>query len=115
LPYYSKEPFAIKGGAGGTDGKSLEYDWDGTSLGIRQEGEEDYDYVDLKGETGERGEQGIQGETGVAGADGSDGADGVDGNDGVGVANITFDSEENEFVFEMTDSSEIRVAMPITD
>lgn len=35
-------------GIDGKDGKSIEYNWKGTSLGIRQEGEKDYDYVDLK-------------------------------------------------------------------
>ena len=37
------------------DGKSIEYNWQGTSLGIRQEGEPNYTYVDLKGEKGEPG------------------------------------------------------------
>ena len=37
------------------DGKSIEYDWEGTSLGIRQEGESDYSYVDLKGSKGDAG------------------------------------------------------------
>lgn len=37
------------------DGKSIEYNWQGTSLGIRQEGESSYTYVDLKGEKGDAG------------------------------------------------------------
>ena len=37
------------------DGKSIEYNWQGTQLGIRQEGESTYQYVDLKGDTGEPG------------------------------------------------------------
>ncbi len=37
-------------------GKSLEYDWEDTKLGIRQEGQEEYEYVDLKGEKGNDGE-----------------------------------------------------------
>ena len=37
------------------DGKSIEYDWDGTSLGIRQEGESTYQYVNLKGDKGDAG------------------------------------------------------------
>ncbi len=36
-------------------GKNLEYDWDGTELGVRQEGEAEYTYVDLKGTTGDAG------------------------------------------------------------
>lgn len=37
------------------DGKSIEYNWQGTSLGIRQEGESTYQYVDLKGDKGDAG------------------------------------------------------------
>ena len=37
------------------DGKSIEYNWRGTELGIRQEGESSYQYVNLKGETGQPG------------------------------------------------------------
>lgn len=33
----------------GERGKSLEYEWQGTKLGIRQEGEEEYQFVDLAG------------------------------------------------------------------
>lgn len=36
----------------GDDGKSLEFNWNGTSLGVRQQGQNDYDYVDLKGDNG---------------------------------------------------------------
>ena len=32
-------------------GKSLEFHWDGTKLGIRLEGETDYEYVDLQGDS----------------------------------------------------------------
>jgi len=35
------------------NGKNLEFHWSGTSLGIRAEGDTDYIYVDLKGETGD--------------------------------------------------------------
>lgn len=34
-------------GETGATGKSLEYDWDGTKLGIRQEGQTEYEYVEL--------------------------------------------------------------------
>ena len=37
------------------DGKNIEYNWQGTQLGIRQEGESQYQYVDLKGEKGDAG------------------------------------------------------------
>ena len=35
------------------DGDSLEYNWDGTSLGIKTDEEQEYEYVDLKGEKGD--------------------------------------------------------------
>ena len=34
------------------DGRDLEFTWNGTSLGVRLEGDTEYVYVDLKGETG---------------------------------------------------------------
>ncbi len=35
------------------DGKNLEFNWNGTSLGgVRVEGDTEYIYVDLKGDTG---------------------------------------------------------------
>ena len=37
------------------DGKSLEFKWEGTSLGVRQEGQSEYQYVDLKGDKGDPG------------------------------------------------------------
>lgn len=39
-------------GVPGTDGNSLEFNWQGTSLGVRQEGQSTYQYVDLKGSPG---------------------------------------------------------------
>lgn len=51
-------------GRDGENGKSLEFNWNDTSLGIRKEGDSDYQYVNLEGK------QGIQG---IAGADGRDG------------------------------------------
>lgn len=46
------------GGAAGADGKSLEFTWSGTSLGVRQEGQTSYTYVNLKGEQGFTGSDG---------------------------------------------------------
>src|SRR5690606_3135222 len=37
------------------NGRSLEFHWSGTKLGVRLEGETEYQYVDLKGEKGDRG------------------------------------------------------------
>lgn len=50
----------LKGDTGpvGKDGKSLEYNWNGTKLGIRQEGETNYNYVDLRGPQGPAGSGG---------------------------------------------------------
>ena len=39
-------------GAPGADGKSVEFHWNGTQLGIRKQGETSYTYVDLKGKDG---------------------------------------------------------------
>lgn len=35
------------------DGYDLEYDWNGTELGVKREDEPDYEYVELKGEKGD--------------------------------------------------------------
>lgn len=43
-------------GPPGQDGKSLEFHWNGTKLGIRVEGETTYQYVDLKGDQGGTGD-----------------------------------------------------------
>ncbi len=51
-------------GPSGIDGKSLEFHWNGTQLGVRVEGESEYQYVDLKGPEGERGPQGPKGDKG---------------------------------------------------
>ncbi|MEX2880370.1 hypothetical protein AB4E09_19120, partial [Clostridioides difficile] len=38
------------GSLAGVDGKNLEFNWDGTQLGVRQQYELDYKYIDLKGD-----------------------------------------------------------------
>lgn len=40
------------------DGKSLEFNWDGTSLGVRVEGSGEFNYTDLKGAEGTNGSNG---------------------------------------------------------
>lgn len=35
------------------DGMGLQYDWEGTSLGVKREDEQQYEYVNLKGEKGD--------------------------------------------------------------
>lgn len=43
---------------GAFDGKSLEFVWEGTKLGVRLEGQEEYHFVDLQGKQGEIGATG---------------------------------------------------------
>ena len=56
-------PFQWKGDKGdkgdlGNTGESLEFLWDGTSLGIKRDAETSYTFKDLKGEKGEKGDVG---------------------------------------------------------
>ena len=81
-------------GADGSDGVSLQYNWSGTSLGIKREDEQNYDYVNLKGDTG---------------ANGSDGNDGADATiNGVNTltieagSNITIDQEGSTMTINAT-------------
>lgn len=61
-------------GADGADGKSLEFQWNGYTLGVRQEGSSTYTYSQsLRGATGAQGATGSRGATGAAGAAGKDG------------------------------------------
>lgn len=58
-PVTEENPLPVKmSGGGGSEGKSLEFNWDGTKLGVRVEGDEEYQYVDLKGKDGEDGDDG---------------------------------------------------------
>lgn len=86
------------GGATGTDGKSLEFNWQGTSLGIRKEGESTYSYTDLKGNKGDKGDPGIQGPKGDKGDKGDPGEQGPAGPKGAdGVMTFTdLTSEQKE-------------------
>lgn len=51
------------------NGLPLEFNWDGTKLGIRVQGQTDYSYTDLKGSKGDTGAQGPKGEQGAPGKD----------------------------------------------
>src|SRR5690606_20890700 len=44
--------------SGELDGISLEFEWDGSSLGVRRAGQVDYTYVELRGPVGPQGETG---------------------------------------------------------
>ncbi len=48
-------------GLNGVDGKNLEFIWSGTQLGVRQQGQVSYTYVELKGATGLQGPKGADG------------------------------------------------------
>ena len=48
-------------GAPGQDGVGLNFDWDGTKLGVKREDESTYIYVDLQGPEGPQGPQGPPG------------------------------------------------------
>ena len=101
-PFLSKEPLYVSGGGAGSAGKSA-YE---IAVDNGFEGTEVEWLASLKGE------QGPQGGTGPQGVQGPPGADGTDGQDGKGITNITYDNETSEFVFTMSDSTEIRVAVP---
>src|SRR5690625_501253 len=89
-PFLSKEPLYVSGGGAGSAGKSA-YE---IAVDNGFEGTEVEWLASLKGEQGPPG------------------ADGTDGQDGKGITNITYDNETSEFVFTMSDSTEIRVAVP---
>src|SRR5690606_29033148 len=61
---------------------------------------------------GPEGPQGPHGPEGPEGPQGPQGEQGPPGADGRGVADITYDGDANELVFEMTDSTEIRIPWP---
>ena len=96
LPAGGKGDTGIQGVKGdkGDTGNSVEYVWNGTQLGIRIEGQANYVYVDLKGDTGAtgatgpQGERGLQGEQGATGAKGDKGDTGNTGATGNGIASV---------------------------
>ena len=60
-------------GKRGEQGIGLEFNWDGTKLGIKRTVDDEYTYVDLKGTTGSRGLRGLTGNTGPQGPQGPKG------------------------------------------
>lgn len=66
----------------GGSASSLEFDWDGTKLGVRVEGDDEYKYVDLRGPAGPAGADGADGKDGVDGEQGPAGEPGADGETG---------------------------------
>lgn len=65
--------------------------------------------MNLVGPQGSQGEQGPPGEPGEQGPPGEPGEQGPPGR---GIADITYDADTNDLVFEMTDSTEIRLPWP---
>lgn len=57
-------------GPKGADGKNLEFVWNGTQLGVRQQGETSYIFTNLQGPQGLVGATGSKGDTGATGAKG---------------------------------------------
>lgn len=66
----------------GDTGRSLEFDWQDTRLGIRAVGGQTFHYVDLKGEKGDTGERGLKGDQGPKGDKGDKGDPGPQGPQG---------------------------------
>ena len=66
-------------GIQGPDGKSIEYIWQGTELGLRLEGQSTYQFVDLEGPQGPKGDTGEQGTRGIQGPKGDKGDQGIQG------------------------------------
>lgn len=67
---------------GGKDGVGLQFNWSGTSLGIKREDQQNYTYQNLKGDKGDQGIQGVQGPKGDTGATGPQGEQGLQGPQG---------------------------------
>ena len=70
-PYSLNQVIKRKAGSGSsTPGVGLNYYWNGTELGVKREDEQDYAFVDLKGEPGSAGSDGVDGTNGIDGVDG---------------------------------------------
>ena len=99
-----KETTILNGvdGKDGFNGVGLNYNWNGTSLGVKREDEQNYRYTNLKGDTGNPGQDGVDGvsptitssksgstttititdKTGITTATINDGTNGTNGQDG---------------------------------
>lgn len=114
----------------GKDGISLDFNWDGTKLGIKKSTETSYTYVDLKGSQGTQGLKGVGiKEISLVGNNlnikldtdevktitlpllkGEQGNEGVKGKDGIGITNIT--SSGAELTVSLTDGSNKKFTIP---
>lgn len=118
---YSAYEIAVDNGFEGTEqewlesliGKGLEFEWKGTQLGVRVEGETEYKYVDLKGQAGENGKNlefnwkgtelgvRVQGQAdyqyvNLKGEKGNPGQNGTNGADGNGIKNMAFKETDSQ-------------------
>lgn len=80
---------SVAGDFTGTPGESLQYNWEGTKLGVKTTSETDYTYVDLKGG---QGIQGPKGDTGEQGPKGDTGEQGIQGEQGPAGESVTITS-----------------------
>lgn len=108
----------------GKDGISLDFNWDGTKLGIKKSTENSYTYVELRGSQGTNGvgikEISLTGNNLNIKLDTDEiktvtlpllkGEQGVKGNDGVGITNIT--SSGTELTVSLTDGSNKKFNIP---
>lgn len=114
----------------GKDGISLDFNWDGTKLGIKKSSETSYTYVDLKGSQGTQGLKGVGiKEISLLGNNlnikldtdevktitlpllkGEQGNEGAKGKDGIGITNIT--SSGTELTVSLTDGSNKKFNIP---
>lgn len=118
---YSAYEIAVDNGFEGTEqewlesliGKGLEFEWKGTQLGVRIEGETEYKYVDLKGQAGENGKNlefnwkgtelgvRVQGQAeyqyvNLKGEKGNPGQNGTNGADGNGIKDMAFKETDSQ-------------------
>lgn len=88
-------------GIQGETGKGLEYNWSGTQLGVRVEGDSAYTYTDLQGEKGDKGDTGA---TGAAAGFGTPTAS-ITGTTGTPGVTVTASGSDTEKVFAFTFSN----------
>lgn len=69
-------------GIHGIQGKNLEFIWNGTQLGVRQQGQTNYIFSNLQGPQGIKGDTGLQGPQGTQGVQGPKGDIGTQGPQG---------------------------------
>ena len=106
-------------GQDGVNGVGIDYNWQGTSLGIKREDETEYDYVDLKGEKGETGSQGPRGIQGERGVQGEQGPQGIQGNPGpanvLEIGSVTKGENANATITGTSPSQVLNLVLPKGD